>query len=85
MYADSHEWVKVDGGLATVGITDHAQVTVSFCSFINFTDIFPSVSGTLEMVMSTKKKHGQIHLVFTIEFMEFVLNQSTVSKPMIAT
>lgn len=25
-YADTHEWVKVDGTSATVGITDHAQV-----------------------------------------------------------
>uniref|UniRef100_A0A804IFX8 Glycine cleavage system H protein n=1 Tax=Musa acuminata subsp. malaccensis TaxID=214687 RepID=A0A804IFX8_MUSAM len=24
-YADTHEWVKVDGSSATVGITDHAQ------------------------------------------------------------
>ncbi|KAK4420988.1 Glycine cleavage system H protein 2, mitochondrial [Sesamum alatum] len=24
-YADSHEWVKVDGNSATIGITDHAQ------------------------------------------------------------
>ncbi|OWM85688.1 glycine cleavage system H protein 2, mitochondrial [Punica granatum] len=24
-YADSHEWVKVEGHSATVGITDHAQ------------------------------------------------------------
>lgn len=24
-YADSHEWVKVDGDVATVGITDYAQ------------------------------------------------------------
>ncbi len=24
-YADSHEWVKVEGNSATVGITDHAQ------------------------------------------------------------
>lgn len=24
-YADSHEWVKVDGDIATVGITDYAQ------------------------------------------------------------
>lgn len=25
-YADSHEWVKVDGSVATIGITHHAQV-----------------------------------------------------------
>lgn len=24
-YADSHEWVKLDGDVATVGITDYAQ------------------------------------------------------------
>ena len=24
-YAKSHEWVKVEGGIATVGISDHAQ------------------------------------------------------------
>ncbi|XP_019081323.1 uncharacterized protein LOC100242416 [Vitis vinifera] len=24
-YADSHEWVKIDGNSAIVGITDHAQ------------------------------------------------------------
>ncbi len=26
MYAKSHEWAKVDGDVATVGISDHAQV-----------------------------------------------------------
>lgn len=25
-YAKDHEWVKVEGDVATVGITDHAQV-----------------------------------------------------------
>lgn len=25
LYADSHEWVKIDGNIATVGITDYAQ------------------------------------------------------------
>lgn len=25
LYADSHEWVKIDGEIATVGITDYAQ------------------------------------------------------------
>jgi glycine cleavage system H protein len=25
-YAKSHEWTKVDGDVATVGVSDHAQV-----------------------------------------------------------
>lgn len=33
-YTKSHEWVRVSGGLATVGITDHAQrelTDIVFC------------------------------------------------------
>jgi glycine cleavage system H protein len=25
LYSKSHEWVRIEGGVATVGITDHAQ------------------------------------------------------------
>ncbi len=25
LYSESHEWVRLEGGVATVGITDHAQ------------------------------------------------------------
>uniref|UniRef100_K3ZA97 Glycine cleavage system H protein n=1 Tax=Setaria italica TaxID=4555 RepID=K3ZA97_SETIT len=32
-YADTHEWVKVEDGSATIGITDHAQ-----CYFWGFQD-----------------------------------------------
>lgn len=44
-YATSHEWVKHEGSVATIGITDHAQVSITsylpvdkififlFCSF----------------------------------------------------
>lgn len=34
-YAETHEWVKIDGDSATVGITDHAQVFLLFLSFFN--------------------------------------------------
>lgn len=33
-YASSHEWVKHEGSVATVGITDHAQVLLISVSFI---------------------------------------------------
>ena len=29
-FAKSHEWVKVEGGVGTVGITDFAQAAVRF-------------------------------------------------------
>lgn len=40
-YASSHEWVKHEGSVATIGITDHAQVffhsgsSVGTFSFVN--------------------------------------------------
>ncbi|MDR2577270.1 MAG: glycine cleavage system protein GcvH [Chitinispirillales bacterium] len=33
-YSKSHEWVKLDGGVATVGITDHAQDTLGDITFV---------------------------------------------------
>lgn len=33
-YTETHEWVKLDGNIATVGITDHAQKEISDVVFI---------------------------------------------------
>src|SRR5688572_16229700 len=33
-YAKSHEWVRVEGDLATVGITDHAQHELTDVVFV---------------------------------------------------
>jgi hypothetical protein len=35
VYQDSHEWAKVEGDTATVGISDFAQVSEACCSFRN--------------------------------------------------
>ncbi|HAM70052.1 MAG TPA: glycine cleavage system protein GcvH [Verrucomicrobiales bacterium] len=33
-YAKSHEWVRIDGDIATVGITDHAQHELTDVVFV---------------------------------------------------
>jgi glycine cleavage system H protein len=33
-YSKTHEWVKLDGNAATVGITDHAQDTLGDITFV---------------------------------------------------
>lgn len=35
-YTNSHEWVKHEGAVATIGITDHAQVSKLFLGEIQF-------------------------------------------------
>ena len=42
-YAKSHEWVRLDGDIATVGITDHAQAELTDVVFVEL----PAVGRTL--------------------------------------
>ena len=54
-YTKDHEWVKVDGDTATVGITDHAQSELGDIIFIEFpeiNDLFERMEpfGTIEAV-----------------------------------
>jgi glycine cleavage system H protein len=43
-FTSSHEWVRRDGGAATVGITDHAQNQLGDVIFLEL----PSVGATLK-------------------------------------
>ncbi|MDR0331694.1 MAG: glycine cleavage system protein GcvH [Chitinispirillales bacterium] len=38
-YTRTHEWVRLDGGVATVGITDHAQDTLGDITFVELPKI----------------------------------------------
>lgn len=38
-YAKSHEWVRVAGDIATVGITDHAQHELTDIVFVELPDV----------------------------------------------
>jgi glycine cleavage system H protein len=55
IYTENHEWVKVDGDIATIGITDHAQSELGDIIFIEFPKINEQVEkgepfGTIEAV-----------------------------------
>ena len=54
-YTEDHEWVKVDGDTAIVGITDHAQSELGDIIFIEFPEINDIIErmepfGTIEAV-----------------------------------
>ena len=38
-YADSHEWVKVEGDIATVGITDYAQHALGDIVYVDMPEV----------------------------------------------
>ncbi|XP_075090319.1 glycine cleavage system H protein 2, mitochondrial [Nicotiana tabacum] len=55
-YADSHEWVKVDGSSATIGITDHAQDHLGDVVYVELPEVgaFVTQSGSFGAVESVK-------------------------------
>lgn len=45
LYADSHEWVKIDGDIATVGITDYAQHALGNIVYVDMPEVGDSVTA----------------------------------------
>ena len=35
LYSESHEWVKVDGGVAIIGVTDYAQSELGDITYVD--------------------------------------------------
>ena len=44
-YADSHEWVSLDGEVATVGITDYAQHALGNIVYVDLPEVGDMVSA----------------------------------------
>ncbi|KAH0943033.1 hypothetical protein HID58_002670 [Brassica napus] len=64
-YAESHEWVKIDGNKATFGITDHAQDHLGDVVYVELPDLGHSVSqgesfGAVESVNTSPYEEGWI-------------------------
>ncbi|KAK7406371.1 hypothetical protein VNO78_07995 [Psophocarpus tetragonolobus] len=64
-YADSHEWVKHEGSVATIGITDHAQDHLGEVVYVELPESGGSVSkktgfGAVESVKATSDINSPI-------------------------
>ncbi|PON42477.1 Glycine cleavage system H-protein, subgroup [Parasponia andersonii] len=64
-YADSHEWVKVEGTSATVGITDHAQDHLGDVVYVELPEVGASVSqgdsfGAVESVKASSDIYSPV-------------------------
>lgn len=56
LYSKDHEWVKIDGDTATVGITDYAQNSLGDIVYVELPKVGASVaqSGSVGVVESVK-------------------------------
>ena len=79
-FSKEHEWIKLDGDVATIGITQHATEMLGDIVFVELPEIGSSVAkdGNAGVVESTKAA-SDIYTPVTGEIIEN--NQSIVDDP----
>uniref|UniRef100_A0ABL6VJU0 Lipoyl-binding domain-containing protein n=1 Tax=Cannabis sativa TaxID=3483 RepID=A0ABL6VJU0_CANSA len=79
-YATSHEWVKHEGPVATIGITDHAQDHLGEVVFVDLPETGVSVSGGSSFgAVESVKASSDINSPISGEIVE--VNSSLKGKP----
>lgn len=79
-YAKSHEWVRVNGDTATIGITDHAQHELTDIVFVELPDIGRKVkAGDACAVVESVKTASDIYSPVSGEIVE--TNQAVTDDP----
>src|SRR5205809_3732300 len=79
-YAKSHEWVKVSGTEATVGISDHAQHELTDIVFVELPAVGKKVkAGEASAVVESVKTASDIYAPVSGEIKE--INQAIVDDP----
>ncbi len=79
-YAKSHEWVRVAGDVATVGITDHAQHELTDVVFVELPPVGkPLKAGEACAVVESVKTASDIYAPISGEITE--VNKAVVENP----
>jgi len=79
-YATSHEWIKIEDGIGTVGITDHAQSELSDVVYVDLPKVGAKVvAGTAVAVIESVKAASDIYSPVSGEIVE--ANPDLVKKP----
>ena len=79
-FTQDHEWIRVDGGIATVGITDYAQQQLGDVVFVEL----PKVGRTLKKseaagVVESVKAASDVYAPISGEVIE--VNETLASEP----
>ena len=82
-YTEDHEWIKVEGDLAIVGITEHAQDALGDVVFVEL----PEVGKTLAQkdvagVVESVKAAADVYMPVSGEVVE--VNQALADEPSLA-
>ncbi|EGG94135.1 Glycine cleavage system H protein [gamma proteobacterium IMCC1989] len=60
-YTEDHEWLEIDGNIATVGITEHATTQLGDLVYVELPDVDDEVStGDEVVVIESVKAAGEV-------------------------
>ena len=82
-YSEDHEWIKVEGDIATVGITQHAQGALGDVVFVELPEVGKTyaqkdTAGVVESV----KAAADVYMPVSGEIVE--INQALADEPSLA-
>ena len=65
LYSDSHEWVKVDGDIAVIGVSDFAQAEMGDITYVDMPEVDDEVTkgedfGALESVKASSELYAPV-------------------------
>ena len=65
LYSESHEWVKVDGNVAIIGVSDFAQAEMGDITYVDMPDVDDEVTkeedfGALESVKASSELYAPV-------------------------
>ena len=79
-YSEEHEWVSVDGDIATVGISDFAQQQLGDVVFVELPDVGRAVERGAEIaVVESVKAASEIYAPLSGEVVE--INDALTDEP----
>ena len=79
-YTEDHEWLRVEGGIATVGITDYAQEQLGDLVFVELPEVGRTISkGDATVVVESVKAASDVYAPVDGEILE--VNQALSSEP----
>jgi glycine cleavage system H protein len=79
-YAASHEWISVENGVGTVGITDHAQAELSDVVYVDLPKVGAAFdAGAVIAVIESVKAASDIYAPVSGEVIE--VNPALTAKP----
>lgn len=80
LYTKDHEWAKIEGDIAIIGITDHAQNQLGELTFVELPDVGKEVKQKGELaVVESSKAASDVYSPLTGKVTE--VNTALQSKP----